>query len=253
MSSKNPQSDYDQGLALKDAGNAAFKEGDFKAALKNYSRIFMHIGMNPCMNMSQMMQPQQQQSKNPNLPKASAKDPLQQKTDELRLTAFNNMAAVYAKLNKWDDCKDKCTRVLKHDESNTKALFRRGMAHRKLNLYELSRADLIKAKNILNNKSDAAIERELKLLDKDEKSADKAFYAKMKKQMKKAQAKKKQKKEQKKKQKENDGDDNENLMKNILKNGNNNGDEEQYVWDIPQDEQDAATNTNSNVEEPSEF
>merc|ERR1712048_773055 len=113
--------DYDQALALKDAGNTAFKEQDYKNALKNYSRIFMHIGMNPCMNMSQMMGQGQGSTQNPNLPQAS-KDPLQQKTDELRLTAFNNMAAVYAKMGKWDDFKDKCTRVLKHDEKNTKAL-----------------------------------------------------------------------------------------------------------------------------------
>merc|ERR1712048_1011120 len=205
--------DYDQALALKDAGNTAFKEQDYKNALKHYSRIFMHIGMNPCMNMSQMTG---QAQKNPNLPQAS-KDPLQQKTDELRLTAFNNMAAVYAKMGKWDDCKDKCTRVLKHDEKNTKALFRRGMAHRKLNLYEFSRADLIKAKNILNNKSDAAIERELKLLEKDEKSADKAFYAKMKKQMKLQQQK----------------DDDPNLAKNI-----DGDDEQKYTWDIPEDDKD---------------
>ena len=108
MSSKNPQSDYDQALALKDAGNAAFKTGDFKGALKNYSRIFMHIGMNPCMNMSQMMG---QGGAPPNPANQQSKDPLQQKTDALRLTAFNNMAAVYAKMNKWDDCKDKCSRV----------------------------------------------------------------------------------------------------------------------------------------------
>merc|ERR1719410_3238215 len=118
--------------------------------------------MNPCMNMSQMMgqgQAQNAASKNPNLPQAS-KDPLQQRTDELRLTAFNNMAAVYAKMGKWEDCKEKCTRVLKHDEKNMKALFRRGLAFRKLNSYELARADLIKAKEVLGGKEDKAIERE---------------------------------------------------------------------------------------------
>ena len=107
MSSKNPQSDYDAALALKDAGNKCFKSQDYKGALKNYSRIFMHIGMNPCMNMQQVMG----QSGKPNPAASSTKDPLQQKTDELRLTAFNNMAAVYAKLGKWDDAKEKCTRV----------------------------------------------------------------------------------------------------------------------------------------------
>eukprot|EP00486_Rosalina_sp_Unknown_P000484 CAMPEP_0201565890 /NCGR_PEP_ID=MMETSP0190_2-20130828/5314_1 /ASSEMBLY_ACC=CAM_ASM_000263 /TAXON_ID=37353 /ORGANISM="Rosalina sp." /LENGTH=312 /DNA_ID=CAMNT_0047983903 /DNA_START=115 /DNA_END=1053 /DNA_ORIENTATION=+ len=236
MSSKNPQADYDQALALKDAGNAAFKSGDFKGALKNYSRIFMHIGMNPCMNMSQMMggggaPPAQNQQ---------SKDPLQQKTDGLRLTAFNNMAAVYAKMGKWDDCKDKCTRVLKHDDKNTKALFRRGMAQRKLNLYELARADLEKAKEIKGTK-DPAIERELKLLSKDEKNADKEFYAKMKKQMqraKKKKAKKKaEKKEAKKKAKEEEAkkDDNPNLKANV-KDDN----DDAFMWDVP------ATNDNDN-------
>eukprot|EP01083_Nonionella_stella_P199180 730576_1 len=194
MSSKNPQSDYDQALDLKNKGNECFKAGNLKGALKNYSRIFMHIGMNPCMNMSQMMggggDPSAQ------VPKQQ-KDPLQQKTDALRLTAFNNMAAVYAKMNKWDDCKEKCSRVLKVDDKNTKALFRRGMAHRKLNLYELARSDLEKAKNIIGNKKDAAIEREMKLLNKDEKNADKEFYAKMKKQMQKAQKQKAKKKQEK--------------------------------------------------------
>merc|ERR1712087_231186 len=191
----------------------------------------MHIGMNPCMNMSQMMG-QGGAPPNPSTP-SSTKDPLQQKTDELRLTAFNNMAAVYAKMQKWDDCKDKCTRVLKHDDKNTKALFRRGMAHRKLNLYELARADLEKAKKILDNKTDPAIQRELKLLEKDEKSADKVFYAQMKKQMQKAQRKKKHKKEQKekalvqKKELSERQDDNPNIKANAGK------EETDFVWDQP--------------------
>jgi len=246
MSSKNPQSDYDQALALKDAGNAAFKTGDFKGALKNYSRIFMHIGMNPCMNMSQMMG-QGGSPPNPATP-SSTKDPLQQKTDELRLTAFNNMAAVYAKMQKWDDCKDKCTRVLKHDDKNTKALFRRGMAHRKLNLYELARADLEKAKKILDNKTDAAIQRELKLLEKDEKNADKAFYASMKKQMQKAKKKKKKKQQQKadkkKKAQEEEAkiDDNPNIK------SNQDGDDDTFMWDIPDGNDNNMDNDGNNKE-----
>ena len=112
MSSKNPQSDYEQAFDLKQKGNACFKTGDLKGALKHYSRIFMHIGMNPCMNMSQMMGAGGNPNPNPqSKTPQQKKDPLQQQTDELRLTAFNNMAAVYAKMNKWDDCKEKCARV----------------------------------------------------------------------------------------------------------------------------------------------
>ena len=148
-------------------------------------------------------------------------------------------------------------KVLKHDEQNTKALFRRGMAHRKLNLYELSRADLVKAKQILNNKSDAAIERELKLLEKDEKSADKAFYAKMKKQMKMAEKQKQKKREQRRKQKEEEEkvDNNPNLSKNIKNNNEDDGDDEQFRWDIPEDTNDenSANINDKSIEQPSEF
>merc|ERR1712154_270193 len=99
-------------------------------------------------------------------------------------------------------------------------------------------ADLVKAKQILNNKSDAAIERELKLLEKDEKNADKAFYAKMKKQMKMAQQKKNKKKQDKKrkaKEDEEKNDDDPNLAKNIIHDDDDENDE-QYTWDIPEDD-----------------
>merc|ERR1712087_1043108 len=107
------------------------------------------------------------------------------------------------------------------------ALFRRGMAHRKLNLYELARADLEKARELVGDAKDAAIARELKLLDKDEKSADKVFYAQMKKQMQKAQRKKKHKKEQKKKELSERQDDNPNIKANAGK------EETDFVWDQP--------------------
>lgn len=253
MSSKNPQGDYDQALALKDAGNAAFKAGDLKGALKNYSRIFMHIGMNPCMNMSQMMGG----GGAPPDPAAKSKDPLQQKTDELRLTAFNNMAAVYSKMGKWEDAKEKCSRVLKHDDKNKKALFRRGMALRKLNLYELARVDLEKAKEVMGDKVDPAIQRELKLLDKDEKNADKAFYAKMKKQMQKAQKKKKRKlaaKEEEKKKMEaakEEEDSNPNVTANA-KDG-----DDKFMWDIPAEDAQSGNHqdaqSKSTEQQPSEF
>merc|ERR1712083_768033 len=194
-------------------------------------------------------------------PSAKSKDHLQQKTDELRLTAFNNMAAVYSKMGKWEDCKEKCTRVLKHDEKNMKALFRRGMAFRKLNLYELARADLIKAKEVLGNKEDKAIQRELKLLDKDEKNADKAFYAKMKKQMQRAQKKKKQKQAAKdeEKKKVHDAAAKEDSNPNLKANANANADgDDKFLWDLPAEEEQSGQGLNDkeqlkSTEEPSQF
>mmetsp|Transcript_98383 Transcript_98383/g.120507 ORF Transcript_98383/g.120507 Transcript_98383/m.120507 type:complete len:239 (+) Transcript_98383:87-803(+) len=186
---------------LKVEGNDHFKQKDYKKALKCYTRIFMHLGMNPCMNLSQMTG----QGK-------GTKDPIQQEMDALRLTAFNNIAAVYAKMENWEECKDNCSRVLKHDDKNIKALFRRGLAHRKLSLFELARSDLLKANELLNGKHDVAIERELKLLKKDEERNEREFYRKMKKQMERQKALK---------QKKNNNNNNNNNNSNSSSNTNN--------------------------------
>jgi len=136
------KADLEQGLKLKEEGNAAYAQQDYKKALKCYSKIIVHVGMNPFMNLSQLVNPDQPQPQ-------TQKDPIQQEADILRLTAFNNMGMVFFKLGNYEDCKDKCTRVLQQDDKNTKALYRRGAAYRKLNLYELARSDLLKAKELL--------------------------------------------------------------------------------------------------------
>ncbi|ETO26065.1 hypothetical protein RFI_11072 [Reticulomyxa filosa] len=114
------------------------------------------------------------------------------KCDELRMAAFNNMAAVYANEQNWEECKNQCTQVivLKNDEKNTKALFRRAKAYRHLGLHELACCDLVKAQE-LTGTSDPTIEAEMKLLKKDIKNADNAFLQSMRQGMKKAQSKKK--------------------------------------------------------------
>merc|ERR1712207_18742 len=84
-----------------------------------------------------------------------------------------------------------------------------------------ARADLEKAKKILDNKTDPAIQRELKLLEKDEKNADKEFYASMKKQQQKMDKKKKAKEEEAK------IDDNPHIKQN------QDGDDDTFMWDIP--------------------
>merc|ERR1711902_222525 len=119
-----------------------------------------------------------------------------------------------------------------------------------------ARADLMKAKEVLGGKEDKAIARELKLLDKDEKSADKAFYAKMRKQMQKAQKKKKEKKALKKQdeaeKKENDS--NPNLKANLNGNDSDAQDgDDKYVWDLPADQENTDNGnaaTDKSTEEP---
>merc|ERR1719273_1247294 len=135
------QTDYIQALALKESGNTAYQSAEYQLALKHYSQIFVFLGMNPPMNMNMMMG--SGASTKHVAPRPPPRDPMQRQIDDLRLSAFNNMAAVYCKMGKWKDCKEKCSRVLQHDDQNIKALFRRGMAHRKLNALKMAKCDML--------------------------------------------------------------------------------------------------------------
>lgn len=140
---------------------------------------------------------------------------------------------------------------MKHDPKNTKALFRRGKAYRKLNLYELSRSDLEKVKELATGSS-AAIDNELKQLKKDEKNASKEVHAIYKKNMREAkrrQMNKNKKRKMRSKAKksvavddkviENDDGSVQHLMKNDSnENLSQNTKDSEYVWDVP------LTNTN---------
>jgi hypothetical protein len=222
----------------------------------------MHIGMNPCMNMSQMMGggPAAGTGAGP-ASAAAKKDPLQMKTDLLRLTAFNNISAVYAKKGNWEECKQKCTRVLGHDDKNTKALFRRAKAYRNLGLYELARADFKKLQELIKTPM-PAVTNELKLLARDEKSADKEFYAQMKKQMliaKKKRLNKKRKKQLRVKEEviaaqeaelqasNKAGKSNLIALDDTNENLTQNTEDTEFVWDAPVEEDgDDNSNNNSN-------
>merc|ERR1712232_206973 len=83
--------------------------------------------------------------------------------------------------------------VLGKDKDNTKALIRRAICLRHLGSLELARADLEAAQKIFAPNKDRAVERELKLLKKEEKQAENALYKEMQRRMQGKQKKKKTK------------------------------------------------------------
>ncbi|KAG2614847.1 peptidyl-prolyl cis-trans isomerase FKBP42-like [Panicum virgatum] len=85
-----------------------------------------------------------------------------------------NMAACLIKLNRFDEAIVQCSIVLSEDESNVKALFRRGKAKSELGQTESAREDFLKAKKY--SPEDKEIHRELRLLAEQ----DKALYQKQK-------------------------------------------------------------------------
>ncbi|CAM0151442.1 unnamed protein product [Urochloa decumbens] len=85
-----------------------------------------------------------------------------------------NMAACLIKLNRFNEAIVQCSIVLSEDESNVKALFRRGKAKSELGQTESAREDFQKAKKY--SPEDKEILRELRLLSEQ----DKALYQKQK-------------------------------------------------------------------------
>ena len=164
MSSINPRGDYEEAVKLKTKGNEAFKKKEYQNALKYYSSIILHLGMNSRMNISQITN----KTGRANPYQKSSATKIQKKIDELRLICFNNMAAVYLKQEKYENVIEKAGRVLDDDVNNKKALFRRGMAYRKLGKLNQARDDLLNAARTQNlEQVDPAIQRELLLLKKD--------------------------------------------------------------------------------------
>ncbi|TVU26959.1 hypothetical protein EJB05_29536 [Eragrostis curvula] len=85
-----------------------------------------------------------------------------------------NMAACLIKLKRFDEAIAQCSIVLSEDESNVKALFRRGKAKSELGQTESAREDFLKAKKY--SPEDKDILRELRLLAEQ----DKVLYQKQK-------------------------------------------------------------------------
>ncbi|KAL8062002.1 hypothetical protein ABFX02_02G119000 [Erythranthe guttata] len=85
-----------------------------------------------------------------------------------------NMAACLIKLERYDEAIAQCGIVLVEDESNVKALFRRGKARAVLGQTDAAREDFLKARKYAPQ--DKAIAKELRLLAED----DKAVYHKQK-------------------------------------------------------------------------
>eukprot|EP00483_Globobulimina_turgida_P007013 UN07027 len=164
MASLSYKIEYDAALVVKQKGNDAFKSGDYKNALKYYSQIIIYVGMHSQMHIRQVTT--SVGGANPYKP--SSRTTTQRNTDELRSVAFNNMAAVYLKMQDYQRAIEKCSHVLEADPRNKKALFRRGMAYRKLGKLDKARNDLVSAARAQNlQQVDPAIERELKLLKDD--------------------------------------------------------------------------------------
>jgi len=171
---------YKAALALKEEGNAVFKKGVHKQALKHYTKMLIHLGMKPTFAMSSLVGAG---AINREEEDGTDDDPLKKirsDADSLRKTCFNNISAVYAKMGDWAKSLEKAQKVLEMDDKNKKALFRIGVAYRNLKEFEKAKESLLNAQKLGDS---ASIRNELRRVDaavsaqraKDDKRLKRAF------------------------------------------------------------------------------
>jgi len=240
------QSDYDEGLKLKEKGNAAFSQKDYQKALKYYSQIFLHIGMNPCMNMSQMLNPDQ-----PQLSEKQPQSPLDQQTNILRLTTFNNMAMVFYKQGNYEKCKENCDKVLQCDAKKCESIVSSRSSKSQIEFIWGCSCWFKKAQELFKPKIDPAIDNELKLIDGDEKLVEQEFYNAIKKGIKKQQKINNAKIKKSQNDKNNDNNNN-NDISNKDKNNNDNDNNNNNNNDNNNSNNDANKNVTNNDNENNE-
>eukprot|EP00483_Globobulimina_turgida_P006828 UN06840 len=167
--------DYEEAFVLKQKGNEYFKQSNFESALKSYSQILLHIGMNPASDVKTIFAHLSNENKNNNGENKENRQEMNAicgKINELRLTAFNNIAMVHLKQNNYIKVIENCNKTIKCDKYNYKALLRRGRASRHLKQIKNAKNDLIFLQNN-GYKYDLQIKNELKLLEMKEFTNDK--------------------------------------------------------------------------------
>jgi len=144
---------------LKDQGNAAFKEGDFPAAISAYHQIFMYVN-----GYSSTGRPSG--GGGGGLPGQTTKEVTPEEMaqiKELKVAHHCNLAMCFMKHGpKYAKARDNCTKALAIDPDHVKALFRRGKCYAQLNALDEAKADFDRVLQLQPDNTDA--KRELRNL-----------------------------------------------------------------------------------------
>ncbi|CAK0884189.1 unnamed protein product [Prorocentrum cordatum] len=139
MSAAAPEDLWEQGLELKNKGNAAFRKGEPTAALVMYIDALGKLTV-------------------PDQPANIADAEIQSQQCSVML----NVAACHLKLGSLDACVDFASQALQLDPKNQKALFRRGSALRQIGRFDDAMVDLKTASEL--EPKNPAVRQELQLL-----------------------------------------------------------------------------------------
>ncbi|KAL0487472.1 FK506-binding protein [Acrasis kona] len=156
---RSPANDLDDGKsvldavkAVKDEGNQKFKEQKYTAASRRYNTVI---------DLADRLESEQEKK-------------------EYKLLGHLNLAAVYNNQKNYTEAIKSCDEVLKIDQNNVKALFRRGQASNEGKDYEAAKKDLTRALEIEPN--NAAVQKLLTTVKKnatEERNKEKKLYSNM--------------------------------------------------------------------------
>jgi len=118
---------------LKEKGNAAFKAGDYQAAMQAYHQIYMYVHGYSGGNGCGMVFPGQTTTPVSESEMATI--------HELKLAHFCNLGMCHLKLGNLPKARINCTKALAIDSTNVKALFRRGKCNAALGSLDEAKAD----------------------------------------------------------------------------------------------------------------
>eukprot|EP01117_Protostelium_nocturnum_P003794 TRINITY_DN15056_c0_g1_i1.p2 TRINITY_DN15056_c0_g1~~TRINITY_DN15056_c0_g1_i1.p2 ORF type:complete len:202 (+),score=103.23 TRINITY_DN15056_c0_g1_i1:150-755(+) len=145
----------------KEEGNKFFKEGNIPQAFFHYHSAVLNVkGV------------------------SGASEEQKKRINEVSVSVYNNLAALYIKKEKWDKVLTSTHEVLHIDKNNVKALYRRGKARLATGSIDKAEEDFKKAASL--DPKDKAIQNELAIIKKknaESESKAKSFYAGMFKKM----------------------------------------------------------------------
>lgn len=146
------ESKIDIGRSKKDAGDAAFKEGDIKSALRAYHEALMYfVGIDRTALSALGIG-----NDNSNVS--------EKERDEIDLTVEKihaNMAACHIKQGNWKRALETAEKALAKNPANSKALFRKAKAQGELGFIEKAEETLLEAKKVSSPAEIPLVEAEL--------------------------------------------------------------------------------------------
>ncbi|KAG7454481.1 hypothetical protein MATL_G00260210 [Megalops atlanticus] len=153
----NTAEKLEQSAIVKEKGTQHFKEGKFKQASVQYKRIVSWLEHESGLQQED-----------------------EQKARALRLAAHLNLAMCYLKMQEHSLALENCDKALELDDSNEKALFRRGEALCAMKEFERARADFQKVLQLYPaNKAAKAQVAVCQRQIKEQREKDKRLYANM--------------------------------------------------------------------------